>query len=76
MEELKIGAMISQANKKKLQAAHDALAELGVACQTVKSIGEDAFVFFGDNHTFWSCHIDSFLLKIKKERIISISFFS
>lgn len=48
MEELKIGAMISQANKKKLQAAHDALAELGVACQTVKEVDPDALAFFGD----------------------------
>ena len=36
MDDVKIGAMISRVNKSKLQAAHDALAELGVDCLTVK----------------------------------------
>lgn len=46
--ELKIGAMISRANMAKLQAAHDALANVGAACTPPKSIGEDALITYGD----------------------------
>ena len=35
-DELKIGRSISAATAKKIQAAHDTLAELGAACQAGK----------------------------------------
>jgi hypothetical protein len=46
-DETKIGAMISKQNMQKLQAAHDALSNVGVMCNSPKS-GADALVSYGD----------------------------
>lgn len=56
MDELKIGAEISRANKEKIQSAHDALADLGAACKVAEEITtlpmrsldpEETYVSFG-----------------------------
>ena len=57
MDEIKIGAEISRANHGKIQAAHDALTELGAACKDPsyvevdqsKSVDEDTVIAFGGN---------------------------
>lgn len=51
VDEVKIGAMISTANKQTLTAAHDAIAKLGIGCGAPKSVdidpGDDGLVSFG-----------------------------
>jgi HK97 family phage major capsid protein len=45
---LKYGARHSGKDQQALQAAHDALVNVGAMCQAPKSIGDDAFINFGD----------------------------
>lgn len=47
-EEVKKGARHSSRDQQALQAAHDALVNVGAMCEAPKSIGDDAFVSFGD----------------------------
>lgn len=48
IKETKIGATISKATRAKVQAAHDALTQVGAMCSGPKSIVEDGLVSFGD----------------------------
>lgn len=62
-DELKYGAMISRANMTKVQAAHDAMCDMGATCKPTKSTDPDAVVYGGEVKALGNGKVGGYLVR-------------